>query len=105
MEEVDRLILEAVDEGLSRLGHSVKHVTLYYAERKFGLPREEIPRNIEKFEEVLREMYDVAADHIALSIAEALMRKLGCEARVEVRSLSDAVKRAYEAWRRRRGGR
>jgi len=97
MEDLDRLILEAVDEGLARLGPSVKHVTMFYAEKKFGLPREEIPKRIDRFEQVLKEMYDVAAEHIAASIIEALSKKLGLEGH-DVRSLSEAVKKAREAW-------
>ena len=48
--EFERLFLEAVDEGLSSLGETVKHVTYYHIEKTYGLKREDLldPRRLEE---------------------------------------------------------
>jgi len=103
MKDPERLILKAIEEGLQKLGSSTLYVTLYYAETKFKLPREEIPRQPERFEEVLREIYDVAADYVVAVINESIFKKLDLTPEKGCLSLKEAISKAKELWIQRRG--
>jgi len=101
VKELDNLILKAIEEGLQKLGSSVLHVTMYYAENKFNLPREEIPRQPERFEEVLREIYDAAMYHVVAAINESIFRKLGLPVEEGCHSLKEAIDKAKKLWTQR----
>jgi len=103
MEDFDGLILGAIEEALERMGRSVKHVTLYYAEAKFGLPREEIPKRLDRFEEVLREIYGEAADYIVDVVKQGIYQRLNLTPPCRPTSLREAVAEAKEQWAKQHG--
>ena len=45
----ERILLKAIDEGLSSLGKSPKRVVYFYIEKKFHIKKREIPYKIEEF--------------------------------------------------------
>ena len=56
----DELLLTAIDEALISLGESVKQSIYFHMESKFYVPRQEIPDNLNQFQEGL-EKYSVLA--------------------------------------------
>lgn len=55
--EFDKLLLAAVDEGLSILGESSKKAIYFHLERNFGIKKDEIPSKVEVFSEALEQIF------------------------------------------------
>lgn len=78
--EFDRVLLEAVEECLRQvLGETAAEVTLLHLERKSGLKREEIPRNIEEFSSALTELLGSGTNPLEKLVIELLCSKLEVE--------------------------
>ncbi|RLF09473.1 MAG: hypothetical protein DRJ69_04565 [Thermoprotei archaeon] len=101
-DELNSLILEAIEEALQKLTSSVRHVTLYYAEKKFNLPKEEIPKKPERFEEVLRHIYGSAANYVVAVINDNIFSKLGLTPKKRHTSLKEAIAKAKMQWVKRK---
>ena len=63
-----KIILEAVDEGLSSFGESVKQVVCLQLKYKYGIERHEIPFKIEAFASATEEMFGNSAKLIHMAI-------------------------------------
>jgi hypothetical protein len=66
--EFDRLLLEAVDEGLCILGESSKQAIYFHLERNFGIKKDEIPSKLEAFSGALEQIFGFGANFIEISI-------------------------------------
>ena len=55
--ESRKLLLEAVDEGLSLLGESTKQVTYSCLEKSFNIKKQEIPNKIKDFSHAIKEIF------------------------------------------------
>jgi len=75
--EFDRLLLEAVDEGLSILGESSKQAIYFHLERSFSIKKDEIPYKLETFSNALEQIFGLGANFIEISIMRRLYKKLG----------------------------
>ncbi|MGB9134670.1 MAG: hypothetical protein WCC63_03670, partial [Candidatus Bathyarchaeia archaeon] len=62
--DFERLLQEAVDEGLSALGESAKQAIYYHIERILGIRREEISRNVEAFAEAIEKIFGQGANYL-----------------------------------------
>lgn len=67
----------AIDEALLVLGESVRHVLYYYAEKSYGIRREEIPDRAEAFHKALQGTFGAGAKIIENLIARNVYSKLG----------------------------
>ena len=65
-------MLEAVDEGLSLLGESVKHIMYFRSENDFKISKDDVPCRIEDFADALEKMFDVGAKFIEIQIMNRL---------------------------------
>lgn len=72
----DKVLLEAVDEGLTVFGESARHVIRYYLEKNHGLRREDIPKKPETFDTALKTIFGFGASVIERHILEKLYAKL-----------------------------
>ena len=75
--QLHQAILEAIDEALLLFGLSVRDVTYYYCESRYGAKREEIPLKLSCFIDCLHEIYGLAAKMIEAQIVKQLEAKLG----------------------------
>lgn len=82
-QEFERLLLEAVDEGLSSLSGSVKQAIYYHLERLFGVKREDIPNNVEAFADALEKIFGQGADFLEVMIMKKLHEKSGISVKGE----------------------
>jgi len=73
----ERLLLKAIDEGLSTLGDSPKRVVYFYIERKFKIKKHEIPQNIEEFIDALEKIFGLGAKFLEILIIRQLYEKVG----------------------------
>ncbi|MFW6117793.1 MAG: hypothetical protein ACOC6G_04325, partial [Thermoproteota archaeon] len=59
--DFDRLLLEAIDEGLSSLGESPKRAMYHHLEEDFHIVRPQIPHNIQDFNRVIEDIFQDGA--------------------------------------------
>jgi len=78
--EFDRVLLNAVEGCLRQvLGETAAEMTFSHLERKSGLRREEIPRNIEEFSSALTELLGSGTNPLEKLVIELLYSKLEVE--------------------------
>ena len=83
--EFERLLLEAIDEGLSSLGDSTKQAIYYRLERLFGIEREDISYNVEAFTGAVEIIFGQGADFLEALFMKKLHEKSGLNVKEENR--------------------
>ena len=73
----EKLLLEAVDEGLSSLGDSAKESIYFHLEKTFKISRRDIPHRIEKFTDAIEGFFGVGAKTLEILIMRHLYQKIG----------------------------
>lgn len=77
-EEFDRIVVEAVDDGLNVLGENVKATLLLLIRERFHLERHEIPEKPKEFSSALRSILGSGGGKFVESlIVRSLYAKLG----------------------------
>lgn len=96
--EFRNLLLEAVDEALSILGETSKDAIFFFIKEKFGLGKEEIPQNLEKFSNALRMMFgDTGCFFLEEQILNRLYTRLGIiHQRRPNQKFSACIRTAYD---------
>ena len=96
-----KLLLEAVDEGLSSLGDSPKKAIYFHLERNFGIKKQDIPDRIEEFTEAIEKIFGHGARILEICIMKHLYEKVGDDflyvPENEVLLFAEYVKAASEA--------
>lgn len=77
LQEFNRLLLEAVDEGLSTLGESSKQAIYFHLEKRFDIKKQEIPEKIEVFASAIEKIFGLGANFLEILIMKRLYEKLG----------------------------
>jgi hypothetical protein len=73
----DKLLLEAVDEGLSSLGESPKQAIYFHLEKRFNVKKQEIPYKIEAFADGIEKIFGLGANFLKILIMKRLYEKIG----------------------------
>lgn len=73
----DKLLLEAVDEGLSSLGESSKQAIYFHLAKSFNVKRNAIPLEIEEFAEAIEKIFGLGANFLEVLIMKRLHEKTG----------------------------
>ena len=73
----EELLLEAVDEGLTVLGESSKHVVYFYLEKTYKMNRLDIPYRIEEFTDAVEKIFGTGAKILEIQIMKCLFKKVG----------------------------
>ena len=73
----EKLLLEAVDEGLSSLGDSSKHVIYFHLEKTFKIAKRDIPHKIEEFADAIEKIFGPGAKFLEILIMKCLYEKVG----------------------------
>jgi hypothetical protein len=74
-----KVLLAAVEEGLSSLGDSPKQAILFHLESSFMIKKEEIPTSLTEFTRALEGIFGPGASYLEKLIARRLYEKLGLE--------------------------
>lgn len=74
LDRVDQIVLEAIDEALSIFGEKGKNAVYYFFEREHLLEKEDIPKNLAKFDGCLRLVFGVGANVLEKHILSTLMK-------------------------------
>jgi hypothetical protein len=77
--DFNRILLSAVDEGLSSLGDSPRQAILFHLETSFEIKKEDIPKNFVEFKRALEAIFGSGAIYLEDIIAKRLREKLGSE--------------------------
>ncbi len=72
-----RIVLAAIEEGLSSLGNSPREAIFYHLEASFQLKKEDIPLNLTEFKQALEKIFGSGAPYIEKLIIRQLCQKLG----------------------------
>ena len=75
--DFEKLIIQAVDEGLSSLGESSKQVIYFHLERSFDIKREDIPDRIGAFAQAMENIFGAGAGCLEVLIMQRLYEKVG----------------------------
>ena len=73
------IILAAVEDGLSSLGDSPKQAIIFHLETSFNIKKEQIPENLTEFTKALEKIFGPGASYLEKLIVKNLSEKLGLE--------------------------
>jgi hypothetical protein len=75
--DFEKLLLEAVDEGLASLGESSKQAIYFHLERSFNVKKKEIPHKIETFAKAIEKIFGLGANFLEILVVKKLYEKVG----------------------------
>jgi hypothetical protein len=99
--DFEKLLLQAVDEGLSSLGQSSKQSIYFHLDKNFNIKRQQIPTRIKDFENAVETIFGLGANFLEIAIMKQLHEKVGQEAKWHLSNdltfskYVDTVKRSY----------
>lgn len=73
--QLDKTIMEAVDETLESFGDSVRKVIYFQLQNTYNVPKQEIPTRIEEFAFAIEEIFGIGARLIEMKIIKTLSAK------------------------------
>ncbi len=73
----EKLLLEAIDEGLSSLGDSSKYAIYFHLKKAFNVSRRDIPYKIEEFADAIEKIFGLGAKPLEILIMQRLYEKVG----------------------------
>jgi len=74
-----KILLRAVEEGLSSLGDSPKQAIFFHLEASFKIKKEHIPANLTEFARALERIFGPGASYLEKLIVKRLYEKLDLE--------------------------
>ena len=74
---MDKLLEEAIDNGLNVLGNSGKQMLFFYLEQSYSLKKHEIAQKPEVFEAAIHQIFGAGAPVLEKLIVESVYSKLG----------------------------
>jgi hypothetical protein len=74
-----RVLLAAIDQGLSSLGESPKEAIFFHLESSFQLKKEDIPLNLTEFKQALERIFGPGAPYLEKLILKSLYERLGLD--------------------------
>jgi hypothetical protein len=72
----DKVLLEAIDEGLSLLGEESKKAVYSHLEKTFKMNRRDIPHRIEEFTDAIEKLFGAGAKILEIHIMKCLFKKV-----------------------------
>lgn len=75
--DFDKLLFEAIDEGLSSMGESSKQAIYSYLKKGFNVKKHEIPYRIEDFAREIEGIFGLGANFLEILIMKNLCEKVG----------------------------
>jgi hypothetical protein len=102
----EKLFLEALDEGLSRLGESDKQAIYFHIEKRFGIKKGEMSFRVDDFADALEKIFGPGAKLIEIQIMKNLHKKIGAPLKWDKRQQNivfteyvDVARRSFE-WKK-----
>jgi hypothetical protein len=76
-EKFNRVLLDAIEGGLSSLGNSQREAIFYHLKASFRLKKENIPLNLSEFHQALEEIFGPGSPYLEKVIVRCLYERLG----------------------------
>ena len=73
----DEVILVAIDNSFSKLGESAKQAIWYTLEKNFGISRNDLVGNIDRFEQILGQFFGLGYEHLRVMMIHSLSEVTG----------------------------
>lgn len=73
----NKLLREAVDEGLSSLGENSKQAIYFHLKKSFNIKKQEIPYKIEALANAIEKIFGLGANFLEILIMKRLYEKIG----------------------------
>lgn len=80
-DKLRKILLEAIEEGISSLGDSPKQAVFFHLETAFKIEKEKIPVKLAEFVEALEKIFGPGASYLEKLIVRSLYGKLELEFR------------------------
>jgi hypothetical protein len=74
--DFEKILIEAVDEGLSSLGESSKKAVYFHLDKNFNIKKQEIPEKIEAFAGAVENIFGFGANFLEIAIMRQLHAKV-----------------------------
>ncbi len=74
----EEVLLEAIDDAFSTLGNSAMRSTYYHLEKRFKIPRDDIPRRLQVFKDGLARIFGPGSRFLEILIMKKLHERVGC---------------------------
>jgi len=74
---LEELIIEAIDEGLSSIGKDCKKAIYFHLESEYKLNKQQIPFRIKDFSEAIEKIFGFGAKMLEIQILKILFKKIG----------------------------
>lgn len=75
--DFEKILAEAVDEGLHSLGQSSRRAIYFHLEKNFDVKKQEIPSKIEVFADAIEKIFGSGANFLEILIVNRLHEKIG----------------------------
>ena len=72
----DEYLIEAIDEALSSLGAPVKNTVYFQLENSFNMPKNEIPKQIDEFTDIMHKIFGLGASRLEIKFMKNLHSKI-----------------------------
>jgi len=72
----DEYLIEAIDETLSSLGAPVKNTVYFQLENSFNIPKNEIPKQIDEFTDIIHKIFGLGASRLEIKFMKNLHSKI-----------------------------
>jgi hypothetical protein len=72
----DEYLSEAIDEALTSLGAPVKNTVYFQLENNFNIPKNEIPRQIDEFTDIMHKIFGLGASRLEIKFMKNLHSKI-----------------------------
>ena len=82
--DFEKILLEAVDEGVSSLGESLKEAIYFHLGKNFNIKKHEIPDKIEAFTDAVENIFGFGANFLEIAIIRQLHAKASQRAKWHV---------------------
>lgn len=76
-EKFNKMLLEAIDDGLMRIGDGIKEALYYHVERKYRIKRIQVPHRLKAFHRALVGLLGAGAEVVEAQIYLSLCDRLG----------------------------
>lgn len=76
-QKLEKLLIQAVDEGLSSLGDSSKQAIYFHLDTTFNIKKDQIPQKVEAFVAAIEKIFGIGANFIEILIMRKLDEKIG----------------------------
>ena len=73
----EEVLLEAIDEGLDKLGEQIKNAVYSQLKNVYSLSKQDIPYRLEDFTEALEDIFQAGAKLLEIEIMKILYSKVG----------------------------